>query len=482
METKYDDNLKKLIKLPVILLVLAVLFYWICGDSFNYITKQTDAVIPMVSDGGLSGDNLLEQRIVITTDTLDKIKLYIWTFGRTNNSKFTIAIKDKSQVLWQQEYSADKLKNMDFNEFTLNEPIEGQKGHELFLNISTKDVADSECISFYYGNQLSGGRFNSTINILDPLYINGEPVDGQLCYSLIGRDYVYIGRLYWPIVIIIISSITGALYYGYKKAASGEKSIFASIFNLNKYSFLLKQLVSRDFKTRYKRSILGVLWSFLHPLLTMTVQYLVFSTLFKSTTEHYAVYLMCGGILFSFFSESVGLGLMSILVNAPLITKVYVPKYIYPVSRVLSSSVNALISMIPLCIIVAISGIRFTKSMLLIPMVLAFTTVFCIGMSLILSSAMVFFRDTQFLWGVISQLWMYLTPIFYTDAIIPARFLRYYHMNPMYQFIYFLRQITIYQTVPSPYTFIYCSLCALIPLLIGLIVFKNTQDKFVLYL
>ena len=138
--------------------------------------------------------------------------------------------------------------------------------------------------------------------------------------------------------------------------------------------------------------------------------------------------------------------------------------------------------MIPLCFLVLLSGIPLRKSMLLIPLVLLFATVFNIGMSLLLSSSMVFFRDTQFLWGIFSMLWMYMTPIFYPESIIPARFLQLYHINPMYQFIYFLRTIIIDGRSPGPYTYLYCLLCAVVPLLLGLWVFRRTQDRFVFYL
>ena len=214
----------------------------------------------------------------------------------------------------------------------------------------------------------------------------------------------------------------------------------------------------------------------------MSVQYLVFSTVFKSSIPDFAVYLMCGGILFNAFTEAVGLGLTSIVGNASLITKVYVPKYIYPVSRVLSSAVNMIISMIPLCGMILLTGIPLSKSMLLIPLVLLYATIFNIGMSLLLSSSMVFFRDTQFLWNVLSMLWMYMTPIFYPESIIPQKFLQLYHMNPMYQFIYFLRTITINGQAPGPNTFLHCTLCSVIPLLFGLWVFRKTQDRFVFYL
>ena len=120
--------------------------------------------------------------------------------------------------------------------------------------------------------------------------------------------------------------------------------------------------------------------------------------------------------------------------------------------------------------------------MLLFPLVLVYTMIFCAGISLFLASAMVYFRDTQFLWGIVSMLWMYLTPIFYPESIIPQSLLPLYHLNPLYQFIFFLREITLNGVAPGPYTFLYCTLASIIPFLIGALVFKRTQDRFVFYL
>ena len=463
-------------------LLVAGIIYWTAGEQMEAITSQTSTVSPTVSDGGLAGSNILEQAFIVETDTLDEIQLYIWTFGRINHSTFRIEILDSEELLWAKEYDTSPLANMDWNSFPLDQPLQNVRGATLTVRISTQDVPSSDCISFYYGNTVSTARSDIPIQIDSPLYINGVAMDGMLCFSAIGRDFIALKQLYWPAVLLLTLLFSAAYWDGYSRWKKGKKGIFSICIGLARYAFLMKQLVSRDFKTKYKRSILGVLWSFLNPLLTMAVQYLVFASLFKSNIDNYAVYLMSGGILFNFFSEAVGLGLMSVIGNASLITKVYVPKYIYPVSRVLSSAINVVISMIPLCLIILFSGIPISKTMLLIPLVLLYTTIFCVGMSLLLSSSMVFFRDTQFLWNVVSLLWMYLTPIFYPEDIIPQQFMWLYHMNPMYQFIYFLRTITISGQAPGPYTFLYCTLCAAVPLLLGLWVFRKTQDRFVFYL
>lgn len=254
------------------------------------------------------------------------------------------------------------------------------------------------------------------------------------------------------------------------------------IDKLKKYRFLIKQLVNRDFKTKYKRSVLGVFWSFLNPLLTMTVQYVVFSNLFRFDIEHYPVYLLTGILMFNYFQEANSLTLISITSNASLIKKVYLPKYIYPLTRVLSSFINLLISMIPLILVVLISGIMPKPSFLLVVFPMICIGVFCLGLGMLLATSMVFFQDTQFLWSVLSMIWMYLTPIFYPASILPESVAWILKINPLYYFIDFMRTCIIDGTSPSMMTYAACFVSAVVMLGIGVLVFKKNQDRFVLYL
>jgi ABC-2 type transport system permease protein len=223
-----------------------------------------------------------------------------------------------------------------------------------------------------------------------------------------------------------------------------------------------------------------MLWSFLNPLLTMSIQYVVFSTLFQSTIPNFVVYLLSGIICFNFFSEATNMCLMSIVGNATLINKVYVPKYIYPFSRTISSCVNLLLSLVPLLLMMLVTRTPITPAVLLLPFAILMLFLVSYGVGLILASMMVFFRDTQFLWGIFSMLLMYLTPIFYPETIIPARFLAIYRINPLYQVITFLRTLLIDGISPAPAQYLTCALCCLLPFLLGTLIFKRTQDKFVL--
>lgn len=480
--TRKKDSILVFVAILLVFFLTAGIIYWVGSTQLEAVTRVITSVSPAAYISPLAGDNVLEQRFTAETDTLDEIRLMTVNFSSPKTSTYTLCIWEGDVCLWENTYNAADIVNAQMNAYGIHPQLEGIKGKELTLRIVTVDVPEEQAISFYYGNTIELARGHVMTEIESPLRINGQEANGMLCLEIVGRDLLHLKALYWPGALLFAAVLSVAYWVSYGKWQQGKKCLFKNVVDALKYHFLLQQLVSRDFKTRYKRSVLGVLWSILNPLLTMLVQYLVFSSLFSSSIPNFIAYLMCGGVLFNFFSESVTLGLGSIVNNASLINKVYVPKSIYPISRVLSSAVNLLFAIIPLFLIVLLSGIRLHKSVLLLPLVLVYIIMFAIGISLVFASSMVFFRDTQFLWSVLSTLWMYMTPIFYPDTIIPQRFLWLYHMNPMYQFIYFLREIVINGQAPGPLTFLFCTLCALIPLTIGIAIFKKTQDKFVLYL
>ena len=306
---------------------------------------------------------------------------------------------------------------------------------------------------------------------------------GRLCVRVNGVKTLSFYRTYWLIAGSLFAFLGGYALWGYRQAKRGSNNGVVAICTLYcRYQFLLKQLVGRDFKTKYKRSVLGMAWSFLNPLLTMAVQYVVFSTLFKSGTPNYPVYLLSGIVFFNFFNEAISMGMTSITGNAALIKKVYMPKYIYPFSKLLSSLINFTLSFIPLLLVMLATGTPVRASLLLLVFDIACLLGFVMGMILLLSTAMTFFQDTQFLWGVIGMMWMYVTPIFYTEQIIPAQFLMVYHMNPMYQYITFARICIIDGVSPAPTAYLWCLLSSVVVLLLGIHTFKKYQDRFVLYL
>ncbi len=217
-------------------------------------------------------------------------------------------------------------------------------------------------------------------------------------------------------------------------------------------------------------------------MLMMSVQYFVFSTIFKTDIDNYPVYLLAGIVLFNFFSESTNISLYAVTGNAGLITKVYVPKYIYPVSKVVLTGINLLVSLLPLLIMSLATGVRITRAWLLLSFDLLFLLVFCIGMGFILSAVMVFFRDMQFIWSVFCMVFTYATPIFYPESILPDEWKGMLSVNPMYHFIRFFRKIILEGISPQPMDYVVCFLISAGVFGIGLFVFRKTQDKFIFYI
>ncbi len=257
------------------------------------------------------------------------------------------------------------------------------------------------------------------------------------------------------------------------------------IHSLKKYGFLIQQLVSRDFKVKYKRSVLGIAWSLLNPILMMTVMVIIFSNFFKFTTPgvSYPAYLLIGITYFNYFSEATNLSMSTIVANFGLITKVYMPKYIFPLTKCLFVGINFLLSMIPLYIILALTGTGFCWQHVLLPYSFICLFLFTLGMSFMLSAVTVFLRDMLYVYGIILQLWTYLTPLFYDLNIIGNEVvLSLLKLNPLYQIIDFARTIMLYHQTPDVMSFVGCGVWAIISLVVGTIVFRKSQDKFVYYL
>lgn len=256
----------------------------------------------------------------------------------------------------------------------------------------------------------------------------------------------------------------------------------AESFGLIKYQWLLQELIVRDLKIKYRRSVLGYLWSILNPLMLMVVLTIVFSNIFRFDIPNYPVYLLTGQLLFGFFSESTNMAMSSILGGASLIKKVYLPKYIFPISRVLSSFTTMLFSLMALLIVMIATGASFHWTALLLPVVMLYILVFSIGMSLILSVMVVYFRDVQYLYGVFITALNYLTPIFYPASMLPPWLKNLMVFNPMYDFIEMFRKIMIYGQVPTLAEHLVCIGFAVGGLVLGIWVFKNNQNDFILYI
>ena len=190
------------------------------------------------------------------------------------------------------------------------------------------------------------------------------------------------------------------------------KSIKVRINVFFQYKDLLYNLVSRDIKVRYRKSFLGMLWTVLNPLLMMIVMTIVFSTLFKSTIDNFPVYFLAGNLIFTLNSEITNNCTYAIIGNASLLKKVYIPKYLFPLSKAGSALVNLMFSLIAMFLVMIILRVPFLPTLLLLPIPIAYAFIFSLGLGLLLSAVTVYFRDIAYFYSVLLLAWNYFTPVF----------------------------------------------------------------------
>lgn len=454
--------------------VFAVCFYYVANEQLSYKSSSNNIVIQDAN--GISAE--INEKVVLTQtfqnkiDSIKEIAVVFTKYYRDIDGEVTIELLNAGQVIASSTYNNETITEQHRVYLTPEVPVTGYEDKVLVLRIS------STCSE--------GAGPSVMVNTNDDsasFFANSEKTVGTLCFSVTGSDSIVVKQYYWIFAGLLGAILCAILYVSYNNFKKGRYNLITSAVNaFHNYQFLISQLVSRDFKSKYKRSALGVLWSFLNPLMTMTVQFLVFSTLFASGSKNYPVYLLSGVICFNFFSEVTNMCLTSITGNSNLINKVYVPRYIFPLSRTISSGINLLIALVPLMLVTLIMRIKLTFATILLFYFLICLVIFSLGVGMFLAAMMVFFRDLQFLWSVITQIWLYATPIFYTAEIIPEKYRFVIRFNPLYHFIGNLRKCLMDGVSPEISNYLYCLLFALVSFGVGSYVFKKTQDKFTLYL
>lgn len=250
---------------------------------------------------------------------------------------------------------------------------------------------------------------------------------------------------------------------------------------LRSYQFLFEELVKRDFKSKYKRTVLGMLWSVLSPLFTLFVMKMVFTQIFGRTTPHYTIYLFCGNLLFSYYKESTSNGMQALVNNASIFTKVNVPKYAFLLSKNVSSFINFCLTLIVFFIFVALDGLAFTPRFFMLLYPIMCLIVFNIGMGLILSALYVFFRDMHYLYDIFTLLQMYLSAIFYTLDSYPRNVRALFNINPLYVYISYFRDIVINGVVPPLWLHTLAAGYAAVALLTGAFFYRKYNRRFLYY-
>jgi ABC-2 type transport system permease protein len=446
----------------------------------EYEIINTNSIESKLSPEGTVGDivqgRILNQRISIPNipnEYLSSINLLIGTNNRINDSKLFIDLLDEN---------GDAIGKYTFNVNTIPDnsmislPLETNYNSGNILIRISSDASAEQAVTLW--------KSHSKNYETDVLNDSEGNIGGSLCYWLEYKSYglsYYKFLIVYCILIVIVYFfilILFKLIKDYINLFANMKTFKRDIF---KFKYLLRELVVRDIKVKYKRSILGMLWSILSPLLMMLIMNLVFSTIFKSNIDNFPLYLMIGQVTFNFFSEATNTSMTSVLSNIGLLTKAYIPKYIFPLSKVFTALVNLGFQLIALLAVMYFTHTPITVTMILFPLVIIYTSFFAFGISLILSALTVFFRDIIYLYGIVLLAWTYLTPIFYPIDIMPTNVSTFIKLNPMYNFIEFGREVLLYGQIPSISLHLTCIFYSIFAMFIGIIVFYKKKEKFILF-
>ncbi len=260
-----------------------------------------------------------------------------------------------------------------------------------------------------------------------------------------------------------------------------QKDTRRTIRNVRKYFFLFEELVKRDFKEKYKRTVLGMLWSVLSPMLTLLVMKLVFTNFFGRNTEHYTIYLFAGNIVMSYYREATNNGMGSLYGNKAILSKINVPKYLFLFSRNVSAFINFMLTVVVFFVFCIFDHIHFGFHMFAIVYPIICVALLSIGVGMVLSAMFIFFRDTSYLYSIFLLLLQYLSAIFYRVDAFPGKVQKLFLLNPIYVMIKYIRLVVIDGKIPSLTFHGLCAFYALIFLVLGFVIYKRLNHKFIYY-
>ncbi len=249
---------------------------------------------------------------------------------------------------------------------------------------------------------------------------------------------------------------------------------------LYQYREMIFSLIRKDLRGKYKGSFLGFLWTFVNPLLQLAVYTVVFSIFFKTNIDKFYIFLFVGLVPWLFFNTSLVGGSTSVVSQENLIKKIYFPRMVLPISFVTSGFVNMLLTFIVIFAVLLISrfGINL-KVIWLLPVVMIVEYLFALGISMITSALTVYFRDLEYILGILAMCWMYMTPILYDIETIPERFRPFIYLNPMTGVIQCYREILYYKRLPELQVLASALIIGIVFLILGYFVFQKLQKRFV---
>jgi ABC-2 type transport system permease protein len=257
--------------------------------------------------------------------------------------------------------------------------------------------------------------------------------------------------------------------------------VLESVREVFRYRSLLRDLIARDLKVRYKRSALGILWTMLNPLLLMIIFTIVFAHIMRVTVPHFTVYFLSAFVLWNFFAQATSWSTGCLIGYAPLIKKIYLPKSIFVLATVLAGAVNLLISLVPLAAIMLVVGHPFSPAIAFLPVPILLTVIFSLGLSLALAPLCVMFADIVQIYQVVLTAWMYLTPIIYPLNALPDEYRRLILANPMTHLVEAFRTPLYQGTLPSGHVMITSTFAAFGTLVVGWVIFEHYSDRVAYY-
>lgn len=459
-----------------IIFALGVFYYFLGKKDLEYVSyKESYANVNTTYDlGELTDSSVVTQSFPLHADMIKGINVKFANYGHIAEGIVDINFQtSEGEILETVRLNASDIQDNQIYCFDFNECLEVKKGQTYYLVLNFSGGESTKAVTLWAGEKQdncvltrNGEEINYTLYI-DPV----EVQDGHYRLWVFGT---IIGLAVLFAVFILVQS------HNEKKEKKTPAVEMVHIFD--RYRFLLKQLVARDFKNKYRRSYLGVLWSLLNPLMMMVIVSAVFSFVFRYSIEHFQVYLILGQVTFNVFSEATQISLTTIVGSSDLIKKVYLPKYIFPLSKTLFSFVNFAISFIAVVGVLLFYKIPFSPSMLYLPLLIVFLFLFSYGIGLLLSAMMVFLRDIQHLYGIVIMAWSYLTPIFYpVDSLAPFM-QKLMNFNPMYHYLTYMRTIMLYGKAPSVQETLICLGMGILSMAIGSHYFFKKQNRFILYI
>lgn len=262
-------------------------------------------------------------------------------------------------------------------------------------------------------------------------------------------------------------------------SAAPRIPFFHELAELYRYRYLLWNLVSRDLKVRYKRSVLGFLWAMINPLLIMIVLLVVFTRLFRFDIPNYPVYILAGLLIWNLYQQGTTMAMRSVLDNSSTRKKIYIPASVFVAASVGSALMNLLFALVPLLLLTLLTGVRPQLTWLLLPIPVFQTALLAFGIGTIIAASAVFFADMLDIYEVLVNAYFYLTPIIYPISILPALFLKMESLNPLYHYMDLFRASLIMGTIISPERILLSTLAAFIITAVGWSMFTRLSDQFV---